>query len=177
VLLRIVLTLVAARLIQVPFLKLGGGLLILWFAFRLLLDNQETHSKDRRVNTLLHAVWIITVADLTMSLENVLGVAGAAKGSTLLLWLGLGLSIPLVMFASDALSRLMERFPFIVVLGAAILGYVGGEMVADDSAVQRRVTGIPHLELLCQIAGAAFIFAIAAWIKLRRSKASVSSLR
>ncbi len=173
VLLRIAFTLVAVRLIQIPYLKLGGGLIILWIALKLLSENEERNSSGREAATLLHAVWIITVADVTMSLENVLAVAGASGGSALLLWIGLGLSIPLVMFASGLLSRLMDRFPAIAVLGAAILGGVGGEMIAGDAAIQRH-SSLPHLQTLGQVAGAVLILAAAAWIQFRRTKTSAS---
>jgi YjbE family integral membrane protein len=174
VLLRIGFTLVAVRLMQIPFLKLGGGLVILGIALKLLYDHEEKGGSPPSVSTLFHAIWIITVADLTMSLENVLAVAGASRGSTLLLWTGLGLSIPLVMFASGILSRLMDRFPLIVVLGAAILGYVGGEMIAGDKAMERHVIGFPYFPILCQLGGAGLILIVATWRRFRPAQESTS---
>jgi YjbE family integral membrane protein len=143
VLFRILFTWFAANLIQTPFLKLTGGILILWIAIKLLIeDAQKEPDGTKKAKTLWHAVWMILVADFTMSLDNVLAVAGASKGNMTLLWLSLGLSIPLVIFSSSILSRLMNRFPLIVLVGAALLGKVGGEMIFTDPAI----IGWFHLE-------------------------------
>ena len=143
VLLRILFTWFASNLIQTPFLKLAGGILILWIAIKLLIeDAQEEPDGTKKAKSLWHAVWMILVADFTMSLDNVLAVAGASKGNMTLLWLSLGLSIPLVIFSSTILSKLLNRFPLIVVVGAALLGKVGGEMIFTDPAI----IGWFHLE-------------------------------
>ena len=143
VLLRILFTWFASNLIQTPFLKLAGGILILWIAIKLLIEDAEKGPDGvKKAATLWHAVWMILVADFTMSLDNVLAVAGASKGNMTLLWLSLGLSIPLVIFSSTILSKLMNRFPLIVVVGAALLGKVGGEMIFTDPAI----IGWFHLE-------------------------------
>jgi YjbE family integral membrane protein len=135
VILRVLFTTIASHLLQVPFIKMVGGLLILWIAVKLLLEESEVASGGKKVDSLWHAVWIILVADFTMSLDNVLAVAGAAHGNALQLWGGLALSIPLVIFASSTLSKLMVRFPIILLLGAAVLGKVGGEMIFTDPAL------------------------------------------
>ena len=132
VLLRVLFTLIASHLLEVPFLKLVGGLAVLWIAVKLLLEDEEAHEGRRPPASVWHAVWIILVADLTMSIDNVLAVAGMSHGDMAQLWLSLGLSIPLVVFASSLLSNLMDRFPIILILGAALLGKVGGEMVITD---------------------------------------------
>lgn len=143
VLLRILFTWFASNLIQTPFLKLAGGTLILWIAIKLLIEDAERGPDGaKKAATLWHAVWMILVADFTMSLDNVLAVAGASKGNVALLWLSLGLSIPLVIFSSAILSRLMNRYPLIVGVGAALLGKVGGEMIFTDPAI----VGWFHLE-------------------------------
>ena len=131
VLMRIGLTFVAAKLLEVPFVKLTGGVLILWIAIKLLLGDED-EGKEKQVNGLMQAVGTILMADLVMSLDNVLGVAGASNGNILLLLIGLATSIPIVVFASKLITRLMERFPIIVVLGAMILGRVAGEMIISD---------------------------------------------
>lgn len=169
--LRIAFTFIAARLLHTPFLKLAGGLLILWIAVKLLAENEDADPKHRQAHTLFHAIWIITVADVTMSLDNVLAVAGASKGSAILLWFGLGLSIPLVVFASALLSQLMERFPIIVVAGAAVLGKVGAEMIAGDPVLRRPLSVIPHVEHIFAFAGIALIVACAAWFERKKSQA------
>ena len=138
VILRIGLTFVAAKLLEVSFVKLAGGLLILWIAFKLLLpEGDDEHMKE--VNGLRQAIITILMADLVMSLDNVLGVAGAANGDLLLLLIGLATSIPIVVFASNIITRLMDRFPVIVLLGAAVLGRVAGEMIMSDPWMVRAV--------------------------------------
>jgi YjbE family integral membrane protein len=132
VLLRVLFTLIASHLLEIPFLKLAGGLAVLWIAIKLLLEEEEAYEGRRPPASVWHAVWIILVADLTMSIDNVLAVAGMSHGNMVQLWLSLGLSIPLVVFASTLLSNLMDRYPIIVVLGAALLGKVGGEMAITD---------------------------------------------
>ena len=132
VLLRVLFTLIASHLLEIPFLKLFGGLAVLWIAVKLLIEEQEALEGRRPPASVWHAVWIILVADLTMSIDNVLAVAGMSHGNTVELWLSLGLSIPLVVFASTLLSSLMDRFPIILILGAALLGKVGGEMIITD---------------------------------------------
>ncbi|MBY0503855.1 MAG: TerC family protein [Bryobacteraceae bacterium] len=138
VLLRIALTFFATRMLNIPLLKLGGGLLILWIAIKLLKDDGEQHGGGQEASTLWQAMWLILVADVTMSLDNILAIAGASKGHFELVVFGLALSIPFVVFASNWLSGLMERFPLIVIFGAAILGKVGAEMILTDPWVAER---------------------------------------
>jgi YjbE family integral membrane protein len=132
VVLRILLTFFATKMLAIPLLKLGGGLLILWIAVKLLKQDAEQHGGGKEASTLLQAMWMILVADLTMSLDNILAIAGASKGHIELVIFGLALSIPFVVFASNWLSGLMERYPVIVIVGAAILGKVGAEMILGD---------------------------------------------
>lgn len=136
VLLRISLTFVATQLLSIRFVQVGGGLMILWIALKLLREN-EGPPEDGATGArgLWHAVWMIVVADVTMSLDNVLAVAGASRGRFALLVFGLALSIPMVVFASNLISRLMARFQVVVFIGAAILGKVGGEMILSDPVV------------------------------------------
>lgn len=171
--LRIFFTFVAAKLMGVPYLKIIGGLLILWIATKLLSENEDPNPHHKEARSIWHAVWMILVADVTMSLDNVLGVAGASHGDPWLLWFGLGLSIPLVMFASTLLSRLMERFPVIVLLGAAVLGKVGGQMLAEDPAVHPLISHIPYAVNAFEILGIAFIAFWAARLRRKRRRAAV----
>lgn len=144
ILLRIGLTFVAARLLEVPLVKLCGGLLILWIAFKLLLGESE-ENKDKEINGLRQAIITILMADLIMSLDNVLGVAGASNGNLLLLMIGLATSIPIVIFASNIITRLMDKYPVMVVLGAAVLGRVAGEMIVSDPFMVRTFHHPGHL--------------------------------
>ena len=132
---RIVLTVVAVELLKLPVLKLIGAVLLLWIAVQLLLPEEEGAAGAEPVSSMAAAIRTILLADLVMSLDNVIGVAAAAKGSLPLLVIGLALSIPLVIFASTFLLSVMERFPVIVTLGAALLGYVAGEMAVSDPLV------------------------------------------
>ena len=163
--LRILFTILASKLMGIPFLKLVGGFLILWIALKLLSENQEHNEEAREARTVWHAVWMILVADVTMSLDNVLGVAGAAHGSLPLLWFGLCLSIPLVVFASSMLSKLMGRYPVIVLFGAAVLGKVGGEMIAGDPIVQPFLAPYHRIDRVFEMAGIVIVVAWALWLK------------
>ncbi len=171
VLLRIGLTFIAAKLLEISFVKLAGGLLILWIAFKLLLpESDEEHTKE--IHGLRQAIITILMADLVMSLDNVLGVAGAAKGDLILLLIGLATSIPIVVFASSIITKLMDRFPIIVTLGAAVLGRVAGEMIMSDPFIVRSL-GHPSrlLDYSVQITLAIGVVAAAkAWIRYRLSR-------
>lgn len=142
VILRIVLTFFAAKLLEVAFLKFVGGLLITWIAIKLFIEGAPEENQ-KEVSTLGKAIVTILIADLVMSTDNVLGVAGACKGNLFLLLFGLGTSIPLVIFAAGLLSNLMDRYPVIVVIGAAVLGRVGGEMIIGDSFIQKLLNHPP----------------------------------
>lgn len=135
--LRVTFTFFAARFLQVEFVKGIGGLLILWIAVKLFIEDAPEEEGHREARSIWHAMWIIMVADITMSLDNILAVAGASKGSLPLLLFGLGLSIPLLVFTSNLLSMLMDRYPLIIYIGAAILGQVGGEMILTDPFIVR----------------------------------------
>ncbi len=136
VVLRAGLTVVTTQLLAIPYLKLIGGVLILWIAFKLLRQGEADHGSGKGgATTVWQAVWMIIIADLTMSLDNVMAVGGAARGSYALIIFGLALSIPLVVFGSNLISKLMARYQIIIFIGAAILGKVGGEMILTDTFV------------------------------------------
>ncbi len=137
VVLRIVLTFFCAKLLEISFLKFVGGWLIAWIAVKLFIEGTGDDENRKEIQTLGKAVVTILIADLVMSTDNVLGVAGACNGNAALLLFGLGTSIPIVVFASDMLSRLMDRYPIIVTLGAAILGRVAGDMIIGDAFIER----------------------------------------
>jgi YjbE family integral membrane protein len=135
--LRVAFIVVVSLLLRIPLLQLGGGLALIWIAVRLVRPAEGAHVGARRGTSLGEAIWIIIVADVTMSLDNVLGVAAAAKGDMLLVVLGVALSLPLVVWGSGLLARLMVRHEWIVWIGGAVLGYVAGEMMANDPIVER----------------------------------------
>jgi YjbE family integral membrane protein len=169
VVLRIGLTFVASRLLEIMFLKLAGGLMIGWLAIKLFVEGGPADGENKEVGTVAQAILIILVADLIMSTDNVLAVAGASKGNLALLVFGLGTSIPLVVFASNLLSKLMDRYPIIVYVGAAILGKVSGEMIITDPFVVRLLDSPgSYVTYATQAACAmAVIMAGKAWIRLR----------
>jgi YjbE family integral membrane protein len=129
---RIGLTIVAVELLRLPFLKLIGAGLLLWIAIQLLTPEDEGEGHGGGGSSMAAAIKTILLADLVMSLDNVIAVAAAAKGNNVLLIAGLAISIPLVVFASRLLLTLMERFPIIITLGAALLGWVAGDMAVSD---------------------------------------------
>jgi YjbE family integral membrane protein len=139
VVLRIALTAVAARLLTLPFLKLAGGLLVLWVAFKVLVDVSGPEEKAPSPGRFFQAIWQITAADLTMSIDNILAIAGASGGNFGLIVFGLGLSIPFVIFSSNLLSKLMDRYSILVYLGVAILGKVAGDMITADPFVVQKM--------------------------------------
>jgi YjbE family integral membrane protein len=140
VLLRVALTFIAARLLDLPWLRLAGGVLILWIAIKVFLDASDTPEDSKSApRRLAQAIWTIVMADLTMSTDNILAIAGASGGSLALIVFGLAVSIPFVVFSANLLAALMDRYPAIVYLGAAILGKVGGEMIMTDPVVVRSI--------------------------------------
>jgi YjbE family integral membrane protein len=172
---RILFTWFASRLMETPFLKLAGGGLILWIAVKLLIEDTDENGKQKEAATLWHAVWIILVADFTMSLDNVLAVAAASHGNVTLLWMGLGLSIPLVIFASTMISKLMDKYPLIIYFGAAVLGKVGGEMlITDPVIVDWFQIKTPYLKYVFEAIGVAGVLLVAWLIKRRRPKSGAA---
>ena len=135
--LRVGLTFVAAQVLNVQYLKLAGGLFVLWIAVKVLVDVSEPPDSEIKPRQLLQAVWYIVFADLTMSTDNVLAVAGASGGSFELIVFGLALSIPFVIFSANLLAELMNRYPILIYLGAGILGRVAGEMILTDRFTDR----------------------------------------
>jgi YjbE family integral membrane protein len=138
VVMRVAITFVAAQLLELKFVQLAGGVVILWIAVKLFLDTSPGRAGEAKSGSLWRAISFIALADLTMSLDNILAVAGASKGNVYLLVAGLGLSIPFVVFTSNFLSVLMEKYPAVIYVGAAILGRVGGEMIMTDAFIVQR---------------------------------------
>ena len=135
VVLRIILTIVAVEMLKLSFLKLIGGALLFWIAVKLLVPEDDGDGDVKSSEHLIGAIKTILIADLVMSLDNVIAVAAVAKGSILLLVLGLIISIPLVVFGATMLMKVMERYPVIITVGAALIGYVAGEMLVTDPTV------------------------------------------
>ena len=151
VVLRIVFTFFAAQLLELNYIKFVGGLLILWIAVKLLTEGEEDPAGGSGAKSLWQAMWLILVADLTMSIDNILAVAASSRGNVVLLIFGLGLSIPFVVFTSSLLSRILDRFPILIYIGAAILGRVGGEMMVTDPWIKGLLHPSHEVEIVVQI--------------------------
>ncbi len=179
IVMRILLTLVAAQLLMLPWLKLIGAVLLVYIGVTLLLPEEEEggdgHDKQGGMGA---AVRTILIADLVMSLDNVIAVAAAAKGDTPLLIIGLALSIPLVIFGSTLLLKVIERFPLIVWLGAALLGFIAGEILVDDPAIVDKVQAFAAangldshtLPKIAGAIGAGLVLLIGKLLLMRRAK-------
>jgi len=135
VLLRVLATFFVAQMLQISFIKLVGGIVILWIAVKLFVEGAPEEGIEKEAATIAQAVKIIVIADISMSIDNMLAVGGASHGNLFLLLFGLGLSIPFIVFTSGLLSMLMDKYPIIIYIGAAVLGKVGGEMIITDPFV------------------------------------------
>ena len=173
--LRIVFIGIVSVLLGIPLLQAAGGVILLWIAVKLL--SQEGHAEGehaRQGTTVLEAVWIIIVADLVMSLDNVLAISGAAHGDMTLVIFGVGLSIPIVIWGSGLLARLMARLWWIVDVGAGILGWVAGEMILGDRVVQEWLGSHPSPAVTRAVQGTLAILVIVvgrAWARRHARRA------
>lgn len=175
VVLRVLLTVVAAKLMSLRFLQIIGGLLLLWIGVQLFGgDDDGGASEDEGSGGLAAAVRTILLADLVMSLDNVIAVAAAAQGDFVLLVLGLALSIPLVIFGSTLMIKLMERFPIIVVLGAALIGWVGGETIVSDVSLSAVVAANPWLHYAGAVACAMLVVLVGRHLQARSRHSSTN---
>ena len=145
VVLRIILTFFAGTLLDLPWLKIVGGVLLLWIGVKLIAEDEGGgHGEVQASTKLVAAVRTVIVADLVMSLDNVIGVAAAAKGSLFLLVFGLVISIPLVIAGSQLIMKMIERYPILVMAGGGLLGYVAGEMAVTDKALEGWINDHAH---------------------------------
>ena len=172
--LRVVLTLFAVELLHYPYLKLVGAVLLFWIGVQLLMPEGDHEGGIKSASNLWVAVRTILIADLVMSVDNVIAVAAAAESGppesrTLLLVIGLGLSIPLIIFGSQLLMKVMERFPVIIVLGAALLGFVAGEMLVHDQALEGIFIGLGGATTtIVEVAGAVVVVLVGQWLARRK---------
>jgi YjbE family integral membrane protein len=171
VIMRIILTVIAVEMLKWPWLKLIGAVLLLWIAVKLLMPEDGGEGTVDSSENLWAAIKTILVADLVMSLDNVIAVAAAAKGSLTLLILGLAISIPLVIFGATMLMKVMDRFPVIITIGAGLLGWVSGDMAATDPVVKGWVdANAAWLHWAAPAAGAVFVVATGQWLATREKK-------
>jgi YjbE family integral membrane protein len=178
VIVRIILTFAAAELLQVSAVQLVGGLLLIWIAFKLLRQDNGGESKIRQGTTLVGAVRIIILADLIMSTDNILAIAGASEGRTLLLFFGLGFSIPIVVAGAAFIAALMSRCGWIVYVGAGILGEVAGKMILEDNFIEGALGEVPKpLEWEIRIGLAVLVVVIGFLLARRSGRNSASKLK
>ena len=170
--LRVILTFFALELLNLPFLKLGGAVLLLWIGVKLILPEPEHSAENVKANThLWGAVKTIIIADFVMSLDNVLGVAAAAKGNAALLVFGLLVSIPLIAMSSQLVLKLIDRFPFIIYAGGALLGYVAGEMLVSDKYMAPLLQSLSAAHWLIPAICAVFVVIAGIWLAARMAVA------
>ena len=168
--LRIVLTFFAVGLLSLPYLKLVGALLLLWIGIKLILPEEEHSADNIKADTrLFGAIKTIIIADFVMSLDNVLGVAAAAKGNVSLLVFGLLVSIPLIAWSSQLVLKLIDRFPLIIYAGGALLGYVAGEMLVGEALFATVVEARHYLHWLIPTACALLVVVLGKWLALRKA--------
>src|SRR2546426_410773 len=186
IVMRILLTLFAVALLTLPWLKIVGSLLLFWIGVKLLVP-EDDDAEIEASTQLLSAIKTILIADLVMSLDNVIAVAAAAGGSILLLILGLAISIPLVIFGATLLLKLMERFPVIITIGGAVIGWGAGGMLVTAPALEGWLTGLGvefvqakptiaglSLEPLAGGVGVAIVVALGKWLAKRHEAASAT---
>jgi YjbE family integral membrane protein len=187
VVMRIILTIFAVALLTLPWLKLAGSLLLFWIGIKLLIPEEDDESVSASDN-LIAAIKTILIADLVMSIDNVIAVAAAAQGSYTLLILGLAISIPLVIFGSTLLLHLMERWPVIITIGGGLLGFVAGEMLVTDPVLKDWLAGAGvqydgekpkigglSLEIMAGAVGAVIVVMAGKWFARRKEAASAAS--
>jgi YjbE family integral membrane protein len=175
VILRVGLTFVAAQLLTISFIKFAGGVLITWIAIKLFIEGAPEDKFQKEAKTLKQAIVTIVIADLVMSTDNILAVAGASHGNLFLLIFGLGLSIPFVVLTSNLLSMLMDKFPIIIYIGAAILGRVAGDMMLTDPFMVRLFHPSKWVEYLIQAVFAIGVIVVGKlWLKYKSSNAEES---
>jgi len=172
---RIVLTLFAVALLALPWLKLVGSALLLWIGIKLLTDEGDGEEGIESHESMAAAIKTILIADLVMSLDNVIAVAAAAKNDTLLLVIGLAISIPLIIYASTLLIKVMERFPIVITIGAALIGWVAGEMVWEEAVIKPFTSQYPHwFEYIAAGVCAVVVVGVGKFLAKRQEEAAAS---
>ncbi|TSA44977.1 MAG: TerC family protein, partial [Deltaproteobacteria bacterium] len=174
VVVRVIATFLVAQLLNIQFIKLVGGAVIIWIAVKLLSEGADEECKDKECGNIWQAVWIIVVADMSMGIDNMLAVGAASHGNLFLLLFGLVLSIPFVVFMSNILSMLMNKYPIILWLGAGILGKVGGEMMITDPWVHGLLNPPKWFEYVVMAFFVVFVCGLSKWIANRHKAATCS---
>jgi YjbE family integral membrane protein len=165
VVLRLLFVGIVSYLLRLMFLRVVGGALLVWIAAKLVQSESGAENEIRHGVSLWDAIWIIIVADVTMSLDNVLAIAAAAHGDMLLIMFGIGLSLPIVIWGAGLLARLMNRYAWVVWLGGGVLGYVAGEMILEDPVVVTFLgAGMPFFHYPFPLVLGAVLTALGWWL-------------
>ncbi len=171
IVLRIIFVLVIDQLLHVGYLKLIGGLLLLWIGVKLVQGEEEGEDGVKAAGSLWGAVRTIIIADAVMSLDNAIAIAAAAKGDVTLIVLGLLISIPLIIFGATLIMMLLNRFPIIVIAGGALLGWIAGEVLATDPAYAEWLAArLPNAKTVFEIGGAVLVVAVGYALRYRARK-------
>jgi len=173
VVLRIILTFFAVQLLLLPYVQLVGAALLIWIGVKLVAEDEDGEHDVEASDRLFSAVKTVIVADLVMSVDNVIGVAGAAKGSLLLLVFGLVVSIPLVVIGSQLIMKLIDRFPWLVIAGGGLLGYIAGEIATEDAAAKPWIdANAPALHFVAPAVGVVIVVVAGVWLMRRQRSAA-----
>ena len=171
IVLRIIFVLIVDQLLKVGFLKLVGGLLLLWIGIKLVQGEDEHGDGVKGAGSLWSAVRTIIIADAVMSLDNAIAIAAAAGGDTVLIVVGLIISIPLIIFGATLIMALLNRFPVIVIAGGGLLGWIAGEVLATDPAyADKLAAAVPNAKTFFEIGGAVLTVAIGYFLQYRARK-------
>ena len=171
IVLRIIFVMIVDQLLKVGYLKLIGGLLLLWIGVKLVQGEEEDGDGVKAAGSLMGAIRTIIIADAVMSLDNAIAIAAAAHGNTTLIVLGLLISIPLIIFGATLIMMLLNRFPIIVIAGGALLGYIAGEVLATDPAYAEKLAAmLPNAKTVFEVGGAVIVVVLG-FILQRRAKA------
>jgi len=181
--LRVLFVFIVGLLLSVPYLKLIGGVLLLWIGVKLLTQGDESDAHGDGVKAsrnMWGAIWTIIVADAVMSLDNAIAIAAAANNDGVLVILGLLISIPIIIYGSTYLTALLQRYPILVVFGGALLGWIGGEVMSSDGKPPQAAVAppgtiafwlearIPYAHYVCAAAGAIFVVVVGKFLSRRR---------
>lgn len=168
IVLRIIFVLIVDQLLKISFLKLAGGLLLLWIGVKLVQGEEEHGDGVKGAGSVWGAIRTIVIADAVMSLDNAIAIAAAAKGDVTLIVLGLLISIPLIIFGATLIMALLNRFPIIVIAGGALLGWIAGEVLATDPAyVDMLAAMIPNHKTVFEVGGAVITVALGYYLQYR----------
>ena len=168
IILRIIFVMIVDQLLKIGYLKLIGGLLLLWIGIKLVQGEEEGGDGVKAAGSLWSAIRTIIIADAVMSLDNAIAIAAAAHGNTVLIILGLLISIPLIIFGATLIMLLLNRFPLIVIAGGALLGYIAGEVLATDPAyAERLAAALPNAKMIFEIGGAVITVVIGYYLQHR----------